>query len=183
MYAPNSDGIDPDSCRNVMIEHNDVSVGDDHIAIKAGRCGDGSVPNDCRDPWFLDGRHYLTENVTVRSNIFRIGMGIAVGSETSGTIRNVNIYDNIVGLCDAGHCNGTCCGWSPALHLKTTPSRGGRVENIMFRNNTVYNTSSFIFLEVNYQTKEIVIPTDYPPTLVRNITFQDNLALGSGSSC
>ena len=50
----------------------------------------------------------------------------------------------------------------------------------MFRNNTVYNTSSFIFLEVNYQTKEIVIPTDYPPTLVRNLTFQDNLALGSG---
>ena len=40
MYAPNSDGIDPDSSRDVMIEHNDVSCGDDHIAIKAGVCGE-----------------------------------------------------------------------------------------------------------------------------------------------
>jgi polygalacturonase len=38
MYAPNSDGIDPDSSKNVMIEYNDVSTGDDGIAIKGGPC-------------------------------------------------------------------------------------------------------------------------------------------------
>ena len=71
MYAPNSDGIDPDSSRNVMIEHNDVSCGDDHVAIKAGVCGSSS-PNDCNDPMFTSGA-YRTQNVTVRFNTFRIG--------------------------------------------------------------------------------------------------------------
>ena len=34
LYSPNTDGLDPDSSRHVMIEHNDISCGDDHIAIK-----------------------------------------------------------------------------------------------------------------------------------------------------
>ena len=42
LYAPNVDGIDPDSCRRVLIEWCDISVGDDHIAIKAGVCGASS---------------------------------------------------------------------------------------------------------------------------------------------
>jgi polygalacturonase len=46
MYAPNSDGVDPDSSKNVMIEHNDISTGDDGIAIKAGVCGSGSDSQD-----------------------------------------------------------------------------------------------------------------------------------------
>ena len=177
MYAPNVDGIDPDSCRNVMIENNDIGVGDDHIAIKAGVCGTSS-PNDCRMPEFWERRVYSTQNVTVRNNIFRIGMGIAVGSESSGSIRNVNIYDNIVGLCDHGHCNNTCCGWGPALHIKTTPTRGGIIENVVYRNNTVYNNTSFILVEMSYQSKDDEIPKDYPPTLVRNVSFIDNHALG-----
>jgi len=177
MYAPNVDGIDPDSCRNVMIESNDVSVGDDHIAIKAGVCGTSS-PNDCRTSQFMNQKLYSTENVTVRNNIFRIGMGIAVGSESSGSIRNVNVYDNVVGLCDSGHCNNTCCGWGPALHIKTTPTRGGVIENIVYRNNTVYNNTGFIFVEMSYQSKDDEIPKDYPPTLVRNISFINNHALG-----
>ena len=180
MYAPNVDGIDPDSCRNVMIEYNDVSVGDDHIAIKAGRCGSTppSPPVDCRLPQYLDREVWQTNNVTVRYNTFRIGMGIAVGSESSGSIRNVAIYDNEVGVCDFGHCNHTCCGWGPGLHIKTTPTRGGFIENVAFRNNTVYNTSMFILLELGYQADKDDVPKDYPPTKVRNISFVNNQALG-----
>lgn len=176
MYAPNVDGIDPDSCRDVLIEDNDIGCGDDHIAIKAGRCGPGR--NDCRLPEYRDGTKWRTENVTVRNNLFRIGMGIAVGSESSGSIRGVEIYDNVVGWCDAGHCEGKCCGWSPGLHIKTSPTRGGLIEGVIFRNNTVYNTTSFIFVEMGYQSSDPV-PTDYPPTRLRNITFVNNRALGS----
>jgi hypothetical protein len=68
MYAPNSDGVDPDSCKNVMIgegtalfslfvrinfltaEHNDISTGDDGIAIKAGVCGSDKAPSSDSDP-------------------------------------------------------------------------------------------------------------------------------------
>ncbi|KAG7349231.1 glycoside hydrolase family protein [Nitzschia inconspicua] len=56
MYAPNVDGIDPDSCHNVMIEHNDVACGDDHIAIKAGLCGlsnDRNSINNCITKFIL----------------------------------------------------------------------------------------------------------------------------------
>ena len=133
MYAPNSDGIDPDSSKNVLIEDNDISCGDDHIAIKAGVCGKNSgSPLDCdKIKAFTDGT-YETVNVTIRRNIFRIGMGIALGSECSGGIRNVVIEDNLVGVCKAGHCKDGCCGWGPALHLKTTDTRGGHMKNIIF---------------------------------------------------
>lgn len=74
MYAPNSDGIDPDPSHNVMIEYNDVSCGGDNIAIKAGICG-ASSPSDCHDPALIGGA-YQTNNVTVRYNTFRIGIGV-----------------------------------------------------------------------------------------------------------
>ena len=124
MYAPNSDGVDPDSSINVMIEHNDISTGDDGIAIKAGVCADGHgaendgpAPINCaQDLNFSDGS-YHTHNVTVRYNTFRIGMGISVGSESSGGIVDVLIHDNVIGLCEAGHYLEKCCGWGPAMHL------------------------------------------------------------------
>ena len=40
-YAPNTDGCDPDSCTDVLIENCVFNTGDDCIAIKAGRNRDG----------------------------------------------------------------------------------------------------------------------------------------------
>ena len=181
LYAPNVDGIDPDSCRHVLIEFNDISCGDDHVAIKAGICGGKSSPNKCTDPVWSSGL-YQSENITVRYNTLRTGMGITVGSETSGGVRNVWIHDNVIGLCETGHDTGGC-GWGPALHLKTTLSRGGVVENVVFKDNVVYNTSMFILLEMNYQqTGEDEVPSDYPPTTVQNIRYLENRALGSATA-
>lgn len=170
---------DPDSCRNVMIERNDIACGDDHVAIKAGRCGDSVTPNKCTDPVWSNG-FYQTTNVTVRHNTCRTGMGIAVGSESSGSIRNVRVYQNLIGLCESGHQDKEkSCGWGPALHVKTTMSRGGFMENITFMKNVVYNTSSFILLDMGYQDEtKPNPPKDYPPTKVRNIQFIHNHAEG-----
>ena len=177
LYAPNVDGIDPDSCRHVMIEYNDVSCGDDHIAIKAGRCGDSMTPNKCTDPTWKAGQ-YQTTNVTVRYNTFRTGMGIAVGSESSGGIRNIDIHDNIIGLCQFGNDGDGSCGWGPALHVKTTVSRGGAIEDVVFHDNIVYNTSAFILLEMDYQTGNNKPPQGYAATSIRNISFLRNRAMG-----
>jgi len=181
MYAPNVDGIDPDSCQNVLIEYNDVSCGDDHIAIKSGGCGPNR-PNNCMDPdwqYRVIHDHYVTRNVTVRHNIFRTGMGIAVGSDTSGGMKDVFIYNNTVGVCEAGHDDEhRSCGWGPALHLKTTLLRSNTIDNIIFRDNIVYNTSMFIFVETDYQVREQDIPPHYNMTVVKNIVFENNQALG-----
>lgn len=187
-YAINSDGIDPDSSQHVMIEYNDIGCGDDHIAIKAGRCGDPKIDGfshllSCAtDHRFRDGL-FVTNNVTVRYNVFRNGMGIAVGSEMSGTIRNVDIYKNVIGVCLPGaDCtDDSCCGWSPALHIKSTLSRGGVLEHVSFRDNTVYNTTGFILLNLHYQTEDDAMPVGYDPAQIRNISFVRNRALGSAT--
>jgi len=104
-------------------------------------------------------------------------MGISLGSECSGGIRNVLIEDNLVGVCQPGHCDNGCCGWSPALHLKTTDTRGGHMKNIVFRNNTVYNTTSVIVLETDYQKGHKKV--EGRPTLIQNLSFQANRGRGT----
>lgn len=88
-YAPdgtkygvfNGDGLDPDSCRDVMIRDCVIESQDDCIALKSGR-----------DAW---GREIgmPTENVLIERCTFRYGFGVAMGSEMSGGIRHVTVRD------------------------------------------------------------------------------------------
>lgn len=77
----NSDGVDVDSCKHVVIDGCDIESGDDCIAIKSGR-GMEAV---------REGRP--TEDVVIRDCTFsdNIFACIGVGSETSGGIRGVHI--------------------------------------------------------------------------------------------
>jgi len=156
LYAPNIDGIDPDACQNVLIEYNDVACGDDHIAIKAGVCGvdKSGYRNSCMDPAWrspADAGAYMTRNITIRHNVFGTGMGVAIGSESSGSIRDVYVYNNTIGACQQGDKDKYhSCGWGYALHIKTTISRSGVIDNIVFDNNTIYNNTGFILMETNY---------------------------------
>jgi len=54
------------------------------------------------------------------------------------------------------------------------------MENIIFRNNTIYNNTGFIDMETNYQSGDTP-PVGYPATKVRNISFVGNRALGGGT--
>jgi polygalacturonase len=109
-HTPNGDGVDPSSCRNVLIEYCEFDTGDDCIAIKAGRDADGLRVNR------------PTENVVVRhcSGLKGHG-GVVLGSETSGGIRNIFAYD-----CQF---NGT----DRIVRLKSARGRGGILENLWFR--------------------------------------------------
>ncbi len=40
-HTPNGDGVNPDSCRNVLIEYCDLETGDDCVTLKSGRAADG----------------------------------------------------------------------------------------------------------------------------------------------
>lgn len=181
MYAPNVDGVDPDSSSNVLIEHNDISCGDDHIAVKSGRCGLGTSWIDglnCLDNLKFASGDFLMSNLTIRYNIFRIGMGIALGSEISGGVENVNIHNNVIGLCEHGHEDpNKSCGWGHAFHIKTTLTRGGYFRNVRFANNVIYNNTGVVFIETDYQSN-FQKPPPYPTTEIKNISIVGNSAIG-----
>ena len=98
----------------------------------------------------------------MRRNRLRVGMGISLGSASSGGIEGVLVADNIIADPDPG--------WSIGLHVKTTLARGGVLQDVVFSNNTVANTTGFINLQTNYQGGDRP-PTGYAATRVRNISF------------
>lgn len=115
---PSSDGIDIDSSTDVHIIGCDIDVNDDCISIKSGKDEDGlRVNRPCK-------------NVLIEQCRFGYGHGgVAMGSETSGGISNVEVKDCVV---EAGN-------WAP-IRFKTQPSRSGVVENITYRNIKLNNT-------------------------------------------
>ncbi|WP_293900496.1 glycoside hydrolase family 28 protein [Sphingobacterium sp. UBA5670] len=110
-YGQNGDGVDVESCKNVLIEDCTFDVGDDGICIKSGRDKAGRE------------RGKPTENVIVRNNVvYHAHGGFVIGSEMSGGARNIWVEDcSFIGT-DIG------------LRFKTTRGRGGVVENIFINN-------------------------------------------------
>jgi polygalacturonase len=110
-YAQNGDGIDVESCRNVLIEGSTFDVGDDGICIKSGRDAAGRK------------RGLPTENLIARNNtVYHAHGGFVIGSEMSGGARNIYVDNN------------TFIGTDIGLRFKTTRGRGGIVENIYITN-------------------------------------------------
>ena len=110
-YAQNGDGIDAESCKNVLIENSTFDVGDDGICVKSGRDEAGRK------------RGMPTENMIVRNCVvYHAHGGFVIGSEMSGGARNIWVSD----------C--TFIGTDIGLRFKTTRGRGGIVENIYINN-------------------------------------------------
>lgn len=114
--SPNTDGINPESCRNVHISNCHISVGDDCITIKSGRD--------------KQGREYGVpcENVTITNcTMLRGHGGVVIGSEMSGSVRKVTISNCVFD------------GTNRGIRLKSTRGRGGYVEEIRVDNVVMKN--------------------------------------------
>ncbi len=106
-YSQNGDGIDIESCTNVLVEHSNFDVGDDAICIKSGKDEDGRR------------RGIPCKNLIIRNNtVFHGHGGVTVGSEMSGGVQNMHVS------------NCTFMGTDVGLRFKSTRGRGGVVENI-----------------------------------------------------
>ncbi len=115
-YSQNGDGVDLESCKNVLIYNNTFDVGDDAICFKSGKDVDGRR------------RGMATENVIVKNNVVYHGHGgFVVGSEMSGGVKNVHVS------------NCTFMGTDIGLRFKSTRGRGGVVENIYISNIDMIN--------------------------------------------
>lgn len=106
-YAQNGDGIDIESCKNVIMTNSWIDAGDDAICIKSGKDEDGRK------------RGIPSENIIVENCTCYHGHGgFVVGSEMSGGVKNVYVKNCRFSGTDVG------------LRFKSTRGRGGVVENI-----------------------------------------------------
>ncbi len=113
-WAANGDGIDIDSCRDLLMTDCKVEAGDDGICIKSGRDAQGRQI----------GRP--TENVNItRCMVGHAHGGFVIGSEMSGGVRNIWCSDCTFDGTDVG------------LRFKTTRGRGGIVQDIHVDNITM----------------------------------------------
>ncbi|HXC98039.1 MAG TPA: glycoside hydrolase family 28 protein [Verrucomicrobiae bacterium] len=123
-HSPNTDAIDPSMCKNVLITHCHIDVGDDNVAIKSGR--------------YLPGREFACEDITVTDCTFLHGHGMSIGSETIGGVRNVIVR------------NCTFEGTENGIRIKSQRGKGGVVENIRFSDITMKNVDPAITFTCYY---------------------------------
>ena len=149
--APNTDGINIDSSRNVHIQGLFADVGDDAICIKSGMNEDG---------WRV-GRK--SENIIVENCHVKSGHGgIVFGSDTSGGIRNVYVHNCVYDGTDIG------------IRFKSMRGRGGGIENIRIENIQMNNVGSCILLNMFYGSSSAKARSSTPPEFknifIKNIT-------------
>lgn len=106
--APNTDGIDPFSSRNIEIRNVDIDTGDDDIALKSGLVE--------RDP-----KIGPVEHVYIHDSVFRHGHGLSVGSELAGGIRDVRVENVTMENTDAG------------VRIKSNRGRGNDISDLHYR--------------------------------------------------
>lgn len=106
-YAQNGDGIDIDSCEDVLLVDSSFDVGDDGICIKSGKDEDGRKrAKPCRN--------LIVDNCFV----YHGHGGFVVGSEMSGGVENIKVS------------NCRFLGTDVGLRFKSKRGRGGVVRNI-----------------------------------------------------
>jgi len=121
--SPNTDGINPESCRYVHISNCHITVGDDCITLKSGRD--------------LQARKlgWANENITITNCTMLAGHGgVVIGSEMSGGVKKVVISNCVFDGTDRG------------IRIKSTRGRGGVVEDIQVSNIVMRNIKREAFM-------------------------------------
>jgi len=137
----NTDGLNPDSCKNVLIESCSFNTGDDCIAINSGMNEDGwRVNKPC-------------ENIVIRNcSMYGGHGGVVIGSAMSGGVRNVYITNCQIQNAHQG------------IRLKSMRGRGGYVENIWVEN-IQFNSLQRQAIQVNmfYEYSTVMPKSNTPP--------------------
>lgn len=140
-HGPNSDGCDPESCKDVLIENCVFDTGDDCIAIKSGRNADGRrVAAPC-------------ENILINACKMKAGHGgVVIGSEISGGVKN--LY--------AQHCEMSSPDLDRGIRIKTNSIRGGHLQNLNYRHLRIGKVKDAIVINFYYEEGDV---GQFMPTL------------------
>ncbi|MCK9548001.1 MAG: glycoside hydrolase family 28 protein [Sphaerochaeta sp.] len=165
--APNTDGIDIESCSSVVVRGCTVSVGDDGIALKSGSGKDGianGVPT-------VD---VLIEDCTVA----RAHGGAVIGSETAAGISNVTVRNCRFDGTDRG------------IRIKTRRGRGGRISNLTFTNLTMQDNLCPLAINMYYRCGSVderdfsldALPVSETTPQIEGVRVEECRAIGSRAS-
>ncbi|KAH7279633.1 hypothetical protein KP509_37G027300 [Ceratopteris richardii] len=138
----NTDGIDPDSSSRVCIEDCYVENGDDLVSVKSG--------------WDEYGIRYgrPSSKIVIRRlrGATRSSAGVAIGSEMSGGVSDVYVYDLKVGHASTG------------IRIKSSPGRGGYVKDVYVSNVVLRNVKTAIAFTDLYgdHPDDMYDPTAFP---------------------
>lgn len=164
----NTDGLDPESCKDVEIAGVHFSVGDDCIALKSGK--------------IYMGKRYKTpcENVTIRQCSMNDGHGsVVLGSEIGAGVRNLTIRDCVFKDTDRG------------LRIKTRRGRGEDcvIDGVTFEHIrmdgvlTPFVVNCFYFCDsdgkTDYVQSKEALPVDERTPQVGALYFKDIQAVGA----
>ncbi len=165
--SPNTDGFDPESCEHILLAGAHFSLGDDCIAIKAGKLYMGEIyKTPCSD---LEISHCLMENGHG---------GMTCGSEMAGGINKVYLHDCLMRNTDRG------------LRIKTRRGRGrqGVIDDIVFENvlmenvGTPYVVNCLYYCDPDGKTEYVQSrekqPVDERTPRIGHIAFRDVTATG-----
>src|SRR5450432_338016 len=142
--AHNTDGVDPgEAASNGFIVYNQISVGDDHIAIKGGSG---------------------VNNLTIAHNHFEAGHGMSIGSETNGGVSNVKVCDLSIDGTNTGLSGGSANG----IRIKSDVSRGGLVSNITYSDVCVRGLTNPIVITPKYSAATGALIPQYSGITIQN---------------
>ncbi len=152
--SPNTDGINPDSSRNVRIANCYIDAGDDCIAIKSGKDEAGRKMGK------------PSENITITNCTMIHGHGgVTIGSEMSGDVRNVAVSNCVFNQTGRG------------IRIKTMRGRGGVVEAISANNLIMRNVDDCFSIDMFYQPTKLEPVSERTPKF-RNFHFSNITATG-----
>lgn len=122
----NTDGIDPFSSSNIVIDHVTIDTGDDNVAIKSGQPGS-------------PGPDAPSRNIVITDCTFLRGHGLSIGSEIAGGVQNVRA-ERI-----------TFKSTSQGIRVKSNRDRGNAdIGNFVFRDITMEDVRTPIVLSEFY---------------------------------
>ena len=160
--SPNTDGLDPESCKNIEILGVRFSLGDDCIAVKSGK--------------IYMGKKYKTpcENMHVRQCLMENGHGaVTIGSEMAGGAKGILVEDCYFRHTDRG------------LRIKTRRGRGedAVLDGITFRNLTLDHVMTplvvncFYFCDPDGKTEYVqsreLYPVDEGTPAIKKLVFEN----------
>lgn len=148
--GPNTDGLNPDSCRNVWIEKCSFETGDDCIAVNSGMNEDG---------WRVN---RLCTDISIVNCKMNGGHGaIVIGSGMSGGVEHIYAAD-----CEIKNT-------MQGLRIKSMRGRGGYITDVTFENMEIHDVTEEAIQVSMFYPYSTVEPKNPVPPVFDGITIRN----------